>query len=90
MPNNSAAVGLMSSQDKNLSYLDVGGSAHGKINGLGNVLTRQGLDALIDVIGTLLITMETDDREVGLDQTWLDIGHTHAGMRHPLAFTVCI
>ena len=47
-----------------------------------NIITIQRFDTLINTGSTLIITMETDIREIRLHQSRLDIGNTHLGMSH--------
>ena len=72
----------MGCKNKQFSDLDMGGSVHSKSDALGDILARQRLDAFIDVVCALFVAMETNDREIGLDQTGFDVGHAHAGMGH--------
>ena len=47
-----------------------------------NIITIQWFDTLINTGSTLIISMETDIREIRLHQAGLDIGNTHLGMSH--------
>ena len=51
--------------------------AGGKEGYIGNVSASQRLDALIDLIGTFVVAMETHVAEVGLYQTGFQVGYTY-------------
>ena len=56
-----ASACLMGGKDKYLSHLYVLGSRCCKEDTIRYIGTRERLDALIDIIGTLLVSMETGD-----------------------------
>ena len=65
--NNHTAAGLMGGQYQHFGNLHMRWSISRIDSNVGNVVASQRLDALIDVGGTLVIAMETDGAEVGLD-----------------------
>ena len=76
------ATGLMGGEDEHLGNLDVGGGI-GCIDGyIGDVVTRQWIDALIEFAGAIGIALETDITEVGLHETWLEVGDPYGGVGH--------
>ena len=62
----------MSGKDKYLSDLYVLRSGCCKEDTIRHIVTRERLDALIDIIGTLLVAVETYNGEVGFDESGLD------------------
>ena len=74
-PVNYRSVSLMGGQHQHFSYLHVGRSLGSIETHVGDVVTRQGFDAFVDIIGSLLVAMETGTAEVGLHQTRLHIGN---------------
>ena len=72
----------MCGKDKHLGYLDVGRGI-GSIDGnIGNVVARERLDALIDIGGPVVVTVETGVAEVRLDKSRLQVRHADGGMGH--------
>ena len=64
----------MGGEDEYLGNLDVGWGI-GCIDGyIGDVVTRQWLDALIEFCGTIGIALEADITEVCLYKAWLEVG----------------
>ena len=72
----------MSGEDKHLGYLDMGRGVGCKDGNIGNVITRQWLDALVDIGGTLVVTMKADVAEVRLNKTGLQVGDTDGRVGH--------
>ena len=60
------AVGLMGGQYQYLGSLYVLRGIGGKDGDVGNIISRQGLDAFIDRGGPVVVAVETDVAEVGL------------------------
>ena len=76
------ATGLMGGEDEYLGNLDVGWGI-GCIDGyIGDVVTRQWLDALIEFCGTIGIALEADITEVRLYKAWLEVGDAYGGVGH--------
>ena len=55
---------------------------------IGYIIAIERSDALIHIVGTLIVAMEADIREVGLHQSWFYIGNTYLGMCHVDAQTI--
>lgn len=74
------ATGLMGGEDEYLGNLDVGWGI-GCIDGyIGDIVTRQWLDALIEFGGTIGIALKTDITEIRLYKAWLEVGDTYGGV----------
>ena len=67
-----ASACLMSGKDKYLSHLYVLRSRCCKEDTIRHIVSRERLDALIDIIGTLFVAVETYNGEVGFDKSGLD------------------
>ena len=55
---------------------------------VSDVVARKGLNAAIYVICTLCVAVETDVREIGLYESWFDVGDAHAGVGYVDAQTI--
>ena len=66
----------MGSQDEHLGYLHVSGSVSSIDGHIGNILASEWLDAFIHTCSTLLIAVEADVAEIGLNQSGLEIATT--------------
>ena len=75
---NHAAAGLMSGQDEHFCI-----DSH-----ISDVVAREGLDALIELGGTIGISVETDVAEVGLYKAGLEIGDADGSVGHVNAESV--
>src|SRR5207302_3540886 len=64
--------GLCKCLDHELVHVDVRRPGDREEDAFGDVLGFHRLDALVDPAGGLLIAAETDTREIGLDQPWID------------------
>ena len=72
---NDGAIGLMGGKDEHLCNLHMLGCAGGIESHVGNVVTGERLDAPIDIVGALCVTMEAHIGEVGFHESGLDVGH---------------
>ena len=70
----------MCGKHQHFGYLHVLGSACCVERYVGNVVAYERLDALIYIVGTLVIAMETDVGEVGLNESGLQVGHSYTCM----------
>ena len=59
----------MGCQDKHLGNLDVSWSIGGKDRNIGNIITRQRLDAFIHVCSPVGVTMKSDVAEIRLNKS---------------------
>ena len=82
MPDDDAAASLMSGQHEHFGYLDMLGGTGGIEGYVGDIVTRERFDALIDFHGTVIVAMESNAAEVCFNKSWLDIRHTHTRMGH--------
>ena len=72
----------MGGKHEHLGYLDMGWSL-GSIEGyVTDVIPRKRLDAFVHFFSTLLITVETNVREVRLHESGLDIRHADGCVCH--------
>ena len=55
----------MGGQHKHLGNLHMGRSAYGVEAHIGDVVARQGLNAVVNMTGALFVTMESDVGEIG-------------------------
>lgn len=76
------AAGLMGGQHKHLGNLHMGRSAYGVEAHIGDVVARQGLNAVVNMTGALFVTMESDVGEIGFHQARLHIGNANATVGH--------
>ena len=76
------SVSLMCSKNQNLSYLHMFWSTCSIEGYISYVIAVQRLYAAVNVVCAVLVTMETDVREVGFNQTRFHIGNTHFRMCH--------
>ena len=74
------SVGLMCGKHQHFGYLHVLGSTCSVERHVGNVVAYERLDALVYIVGTLVVAMETDVGEVGLNESGLQIGHSYTCM----------
>ena len=65
----------MSSQNKYLGNLDVLRSVGCKDGYIGNVVTRQRLDAFVDISSTFVVAVESDVAEIRLYKARLQVGN---------------
>ena len=72
----------MGGKDKHLGYLDVSRRVSSKDGYIGNVITSQWLDALIDMGSPVVVAMETGVAEVRLNKTWLQVGNADSRIGH--------
>lgn len=75
-------VGLVGGGHENLGYLHVFGGVGRKQDDVGNVIARQWLDAVVHVVGFLLVAAEAGHAEMGFHQPGLDVRHPHGRMGH--------
>ena len=75
-----AAACLMGGKDQYLGDLDMGWGRSGIEGHIGNIRSGERPDALIDFLGTCIITVETDVGEMRLHQAGLHGSHTHSRM----------
>ena len=68
----------MGSQDGDFGYLHMLGCGCYIEADIGNVVAYQRFHAFIDIVGTLLVTTEPDNAEVGLYQSGLDVRHANS------------
>ena len=76
------SVSLMRSKNQHLSYLHVFWGTCCIEGNICHVIAVQRLYAAVNVVCAVLVTMETDVREVGFNQTRFHIGNTHFRMCH--------
>ena len=72
----------MSGQNEYLGYLHMGGGIGGIDGHIGNIVAREGLDALIELGGAGRIAMEADVAEIGLDEAGLEVGDADGRVGH--------
>ena len=70
----------MGGEDEHLGYLDMSRGIGGIDGNIGNIVACEGLDALIELSGSISITTETDIAEVGLYQAWLQVCNTNGSI----------
>lgn len=78
----------MSGQNEHLGYLHVGWGIGCEDGHIGDVVAREGLDALIEFGCALGVAMEADVAEVGLYEAGLEVGDADSGIGHVDAETV--
>ena len=74
------SVGLMCSKHQHFGYLYMLGGACCIECHVGYVVAYERLDTLIYIVGTLVIAMETDVGEVGLNESGLQVSHSYTCM----------
>ena len=79
---NNATACLMRSKDKYFSYLYMLWSTCSIEGYISNIGTSQRFDALIYIVCTLVVTMETHVAEVCLNQSWFQVCHTYGRFSH--------
>lgn len=62
---------LVGGEDKHLGNVDVIGTTGNKDNRLGDIVTVQGDQTLVDRVSLFLVTTESNHRELCLHQTYL-------------------
>ena len=67
----------MGCEDKDFGNLNVSRSARSVEDHIGDIGAGKRLDSLVDIAGAVLVTVEADAAELGLDQTRFDVGHPH-------------
>ena len=72
----------MSGQNEHFGNLDMGRGIGSKDGNIGNVITCQRLDAFIDIGSTVVVTMEADIAEVGLDKAGLQVCDADSRIGH--------
>ena len=72
----------MGGEYEHLGDLHVLGGVGGIDGHVGDVVTGEGLDALVDIGGALGVTMEARVAEVGLNKAGLEVGDTDGGIGH--------
>ena len=75
-----AAAGLMGGEDEDFGYLDMLGGTGGVEGNVGDVGTGEGHYALVDMVGTVGVAMETGATEVSLYEAGLDVGDADGGV----------
>ena len=70
----------MGGEDEYLGNLDMGRCVRGIDGHVGDIVARQGLDALIDISGTVVVAVEADIAEIGLYKSGLQVGNTDGGV----------
>ena len=85
---NHAATGLMSGQNEYFGNLHMRWGIGSKDCHIGDVVAREGFDALIEFGSTLGIAVEADVAEVGLYEAGLEVGDADSGIGHIDAETV--
>ena len=83
------SVSLMRSKNQNLSYLHMFWSTCSIEGYISHVIAVQRLYAAVNVVCAVLVTMETDVREVCFNQTRFHISNTHFRMCHINTQAVC-
>ena len=73
----------MGGEDEYLGYLDVGRGVGCVYGHVGDVVAREGLDALVDGGSTICIPMKPDIAEVGLYKAGLEVAVSATSMRSP-------
>ena len=72
----------MCGKNQHFGYLNMLGSTCSIEGNIGDVGTTQRLDALVNIVGTLVVAMETNIREIGFYKSRLKIGNTHTCVSH--------
>ena len=78
----------MSGEDKHLGYLDMSGSIRGIHCDISDIIACEWLYAFIHVSSTLCVAMEADVAEVGLNESWFQIGYADGRVGHINAQTI--
>ena len=78
----------MCGKHQHFSYLHMLGSTCCIERHIGNVVAYERFDTLIDIVGTLVIAMEADVGEVGLNESGLQIGYSYTCMGYVNAQSV--
>ena len=78
----------MGRENEGLSNNSVLTSCQCKSNYFSNILRREGLGTLVEPAGFLLIALEPDKTELGLNGTGLNLEHPNSGVDKLLAQTV--
>ena len=67
----------MSGKNQHLGYLNMSGSVGCEDCYIGNVITCQWFDALVDISCTVVVTTETDIAEIRLNKAWFQVTDTN-------------
>ena len=78
----------MGGQNQHLGNLYVLGGVGGKNGNIGYIVTSQRLDACVEFLRTLFITLETHVAEISLHESGLQVRHADSGIGYVDAQTI--